>query len=160
MQYLAQLKPHPQFISPLDKTMPVDPIAQARYNRALDIANNPAIVLQHIKDGTLKVTDIQDLKTMYPAVYQGIVQKVSNSMAENRGSIPYKTRIGLSLLVGQPVDSSMSPNAIRSAQPLPKSPQSPQPTTKNKKGTSSLGKSNKQYMTPGQASEEDRSSRD
>jgi hypothetical protein len=70
-------------------------------------------------------------------------------------SIPYKTRIGLSMFMAQPLDSTMTPGAILSAQPQPAPP--PQPQGKEK--GSSLAKLPKSYQTPGQAAESDRSDR-
>lgn len=159
--YLQQLKPQPYQPSPLDR--PVEPTAAqtARYERALSIAQQPLVVMQHAKDGTLQVSDIQDISSMYPAYYHRMVQKVSNHMLNahsNEDAIPYRTRIGASLLLGQPLDSSMQPNSIMAAQPQLKPQPEQQGTTK--KGTSTLGKSNSNYKTPSQAAESDRSNRD
>lgn len=163
MQYLASLKPHTQAAGPIQHEMPTDPTQEARYNRALDIANNPLVVLQHAKDGTLKLTDIQDLNAMYPAVLKKInhmvVNQINSNVAEQK-TIPYKTRMGLSLMLGQPLDPSMEPQNILAAQPISK-PSPQQPTMQGaKRGTATLGKSTHQYMTPNQASEADKSKRD
>lgn len=164
-KYLANLKPHPHQISPLDKPIPPSKAQEARYHRALDIAQQPAIVLDHIKHGTLQPSDIQDLKSMYPGVYQSMAQKLSNDMistASEEHPIPYKIRMGVSMFLGQPVDSTMTPASIMAAQPKPNAPQMPnqQQPMHGRKGASSLGKSNNQYRTPGQAAESDRASRD
>lgn len=161
-QYLQSIKPRSFQASPLDK--PIEPSKEqtARYNRALDIAQQPAIILQHIKDGTLQITDIQDLKAMYPATYNQMTQQLSNAMISaesNEENIPFKTRMSLSLFLGQPVDSSMTPESIMSAQPKPVQNQPPNAPMKNKKGTSSLGKSNNSYMTKTQSAEADRHNR-
>lgn len=164
IQYLQQLKPKPYQPGPLDKPIEPRPDQVARYNRALDIANQPAIVLQHIKDGTLQTTDLVDLKSMYPAVYSDTAKKMSNSIIDRHSEdhqIPYKTRMGVSLFLGQPIDSSMNPMSIQSAQPQPK-PMPPQQNQSNPKGTSAqkLGKTNKSYMTRDQSREYDRSNKD
>jgi len=163
--YLESTKPQPHVLGPLDKPVPPQPSEIARYNRALDIAQQPAIVMQHIKDGTLQTSDIKDLNAMYPALYKSMVQKLSNAMISRHSdeeTIPYKTRIGLSLFIGQPVDGSMAPNSILAAQPMPQQPQAPQQGAKGgKKGSmKDVGKSNKSYMTPNQSAEADRTSRD
>jgi hypothetical protein len=166
VQYLGALKPHPQQPGPLNRVIEPTPAQNARYNRALDIAINPAVVLQHVKDGTIKPSDLMDLKGMYPAYYQQMSQKLTNEMMNahsNAQNIPYKTKIGISLLLGQPLDSSMTPTSIQSAQIAlqPKQGQQQQNgTMKNKKGTSSLGKSNDSYKTASQSAESDRTSRD
>lgn len=163
-QYLQQLKPQPIKLGPLGKELPPDKIAEARYHRALEIAEQPAIILQKIKDGTLQVTDLQDIKTMYPGYYQNLCNKLTNQMAGMQAddeTIPYKTRIALSLCLGQPLEASMTPQAIVAAQPKAlrepaQSPQQPKSGQKSKIGN----KTNNLYKTPGQASESDRANRD
>lgn len=165
VQYLQSMKPHPFRSSPLDAPIEPSKVEMARYNRALDIAQQPAIVLQHIKAGTLQSSDIQDLNTMYPALYSQMASQINNQIANMQGAgatIPYKTRIGLSLFLGQPLDTSMLPSSITAAQPQQQGAQGPegQPITKNKHNTSSMGKNIKSYQTPIQAAAADRSSRD
>ncbi len=163
-QYLNALKPHPQKLHPLDKEIEPTATQVARYNRALTIAQNPLVVMQHIKDGTIQTTDVQDIQHLYPDLYKRMSNKLSQYMLDashDESQIPYKTRIGLSLFMAQPLDTSMLPASIIAAQPKPKQPmqQSGAPM-KNRKGANSLGKSNKTYRTQSQASEEDRANRE
>jgi hypothetical protein len=163
VQYLASLKPHPREVGPLNKPMEPSQMEVSRYNRALDIANNPTVILSHIKDGTLKPSDIQDMQAMYPALRIQLAKQLTQEMiqAKDNGTmIPYATKMGLSLFLGQAVDQSMTPLSIMSAQPVPQQPQQSQPQGKTKRGTSTLGKSNKSYMTPSQSAEADRSGRE
>jgi|SRR5271165_233181 len=163
LQYLKGLKPDNPVNSPLDAKISPTPSQEARYQRALEIAQQPAIVLKRVKDGTLQTTDLQDLNGMYPALYPQLAQKLSNEMvlAKDKGMIiPYRTRIGMSLFLGQALDTSMQPASILAAQPMPKTPPQPQGAKMGKKGTSTLGKSNSSYRTPNQTAEADRSSRD
>lgn len=160
-QYLQSLKPKPFRASPLDREIQPSNAEMTRYNRALDIAQSPAIVLQHVKDGTLQATDIQDLNTMYPGYYKSISQKLSSAIMDthNKGeAIPYRTRMGVSLLLGQPLDSSMKPTSILAAQPKPTPPPQQQPN--HPKSMNKLGKSNNNYKTASQTAESDRSNRD
>lgn len=167
-QYLQGLKPQPKRLGPLDTPIEPTHAETARYNRALDIANQPLVVLQHAKNGTIMPTDIKDLNSMYPALYKQMVQKVSNQMTAAHGneeSIPYRTRIGLSLFLGQAVDTSMTPSSIQSAQMANMPPQAKpgmqqEQAPKSKGKPSALGKTNKSYMTPEQSSEERRLNKD
>lgn len=160
VNYLQHLKPQPYRSSPLDREIEPSPTEMARYNRALDIANSPSIVMQHIKDGTLQANDIQDLNAMYPAVYKSMVTKISQEMIHAHAAgtpIPYKTRMGISLFTGQPVDSSMKQQSIMAAQPQPQA--APQPPSKGK--ASAIGKKTvTNSQTPSQAAEQDRSNRE
>lgn len=162
VQYLQSIKPRPVQLSPLDR--PIEPTAaqKARYDRALDIAQQPAVVLQRIKDGTLQVTDIQDLKAMYPAVFNRMAAKLSNDLAIRHADdeiIPYKTKIAVSLFLASPLDSTMKPQNIVAAQPKPVVQQPVKPTQGHGKSMKSLGKTNKMYQTPLQASEAEDASR-
>lgn len=162
MQYLQTIKPRAHQLSPLDRPIQPTKAEVERYHRALDIAQNPLVVLQKAKDGTIGPDDIQDLHNMYPALYNRISTKISNSLISKVHSeepIPYKTKMGVSLLLGQPLDSTMSPSSIMAAQPQPTPPVQAQ-MPKGSKTTSKLGKTNKSYMTPGQSAESDRSNRD
>lgn len=168
LNYLQSIKPQPVKSGPMDRELPVDPAVESRYNRALTIAQNPLVVLQHIKDGTLQVTDIQDFKSLYPSYANVVAEAVTNEMINNHAnkeeksdSVPYKTRVGLSLFLGQPLDSSMSPMSIISAQPKPKQapPASQQQSKTTKHSMNSLGKSNSMYRTPSQTSEAHRAER-
>lgn len=165
LQYLQQLKPKDYQPSPLDRPIKPTPAQDARYNRALDIAQQPAIVLQHVKDGTLQQSDIQDISNMYPALYKNLSQKLTNKLISHHAGeepIPYKTRMGISLFLGQPLDSSMQPANIIAAQPKPQQPMqaSNQPKAPSAKSTNPLKKLSNSYKTPGQAAESDRAARD
>lgn len=164
LQYLQSIKPQPFKASPLDKEIPPSKSQEMRYQRALDIAEQPAVILQHVKDGTIQTSDLQDLNAMYPGLYKRMSMQLSNEITSNVSNeepVPYKTRVGLSLFLGQPLDSSMKPMSIQAAQSTyaPKAPQQAQNAPK-KKGTSALGKTNKSYQTASQAAESDRSGRD
>lgn len=165
LQYLNSIKPVPHKLGPLDNEVPPQPVEIARYNRALDIAQQPAIVMQHIKNGTLQPSDIKDLNAMYPALYQSMSNSLTNALVDAKQGkviVPYKTRIGISLFLGQPIDMTMQPMSIIAAQPMP----TPMPAAqggakgKTRKGTSTLGKSNSSYMTSDQNAESDRSGRE
>lgn len=159
-QYLAQIKPRAYQSSPLDKPIEPTKAQMQRYNRALDIAQQPAVVLQHIKDGTLQSSDVQDISHMYPSLYQQMVSKISTEMMNHtakEGPIPYKTRVGMSLFMGQALDTSMQPQSIMTNQMAFKGAASPQQQTatgqKHSGSSSKLGKTNASYMTPSQARE-------
>lgn len=162
MQYLNSLKPVPTKLGPLDREIEPTEMQEARYNRALTIAQNPAIIYQHIKDGTLQPTDVQDLDHLYPALRSQMAQKLTNEMLEHKADeepIAYRTRVGVSLFLGQPMDSTMTPASILAAQPKPKQAP-PMVPNQTKKGTSTLGKSNNTYKTQSQSGESDRQGRE
>ena len=161
MQYLQSIKPQPFRSSPLDKQIEPSKAEMSRYNRALSIAQEPLVVLKHIKEGTLQATDIQDLHNLYPSLYNQYVSKLTNEITGMQGAeahIPYKTRMNLSLFMGQPLDSTMIPSSIQAAQPMPTQPP-PQNKKPSQSAAKAMEKGHNQYMTPLQSSEAHKASR-
>lgn len=158
-QYLNSKRPVPIRPSPLDRPIEPTDAQKSAFQRTLTIAAAPATILEHIKNGTVKTTDLQDLKAMYPSLYNRMAQELSNHMINQHSDeepIPYKTRMGLSLFLGQSIDSSMNPANIQAAQPQPQQG-SQQPDQKPKGSPSKLkDKSVKAYETPDQAAQMDR----
>jgi hypothetical protein len=165
--YLQSLKPKTNLQGVLD-TKYTTKADQQRYIQAQNIALNPNIVLDKIKKGTLKTTDMQDLNAMYPGLYGQMTQKLTsemNKIVSENGTIPYKIRTSLSLFLAAPLDSTMQPASIQAAQMalMPQQPPQPQASGKSNKvtnkGGEALAKGAKAYRTPGQAAEDDRTDR-
>lgn len=153
--YLAKLRPDEESRRlPLDGKLPASAAAKANYNSALNIAQQPLTVLSKAKVGSLTPSDVGHLKAMYPEVHARMSQKVMSEMATaaDKGEIiPYKTRIGLSLLLGQAVDSSLTPASILAAQPKPKpNEQAPGMNGSAPSKPGALAKLPSTYMTPNQ----------
>jgi hypothetical protein len=162
LNYLQSIKPQETKATPLDRPVPVTKAQQARYERALTIAQNPHTVLEHLKQGTLQASDIQDLNAMYPSVYAQMQSKLMTEVASRHADsepIPYKTRLSMGLFMQHPMDATMTPQAIMAAQPkLPAQPQG-QGAPRAKHSTAKLGKSNPTYQTASQSAESDRTNR-
>ena len=152
VNYLSGLKPSQAKASPLDATPPVSSVAKARYDRALNIAERPTVIFNHIKQGTLTPSDVQDLKSLYPKQYDYYCKQLTDNMTTHiaKGKpIPYNTRIGLSMMMCEPLDSTMTPSGIQAAQQ--KKPQAPAPAAQGgapKKSTNSLNKMGNMSKTP------------
>lgn len=116
--YLDSLKPKQVTTSPLDAEPPIDKQAEARYNRALDIAEQPLMVLKHTKDGTLTPHDVRTIRTIYPALHDAIIRKTTDALIDHKTkglSIPYHQRVSMNLLIGgNPLDGTMTPMAMQS----------------------------------------------
>jgi len=153
VNYLNSLRPNTTRQSPLDSIPVPNSVEIAKFNNALKLAQQPLIVLDKIKQGTITPADITGLQTMYPALHNKLVNQLVSQMThslDKEHQIPYKTRIGMSMFMGQPLDSTMTPAIIISAQPTPQQPpsqpgqQAPKtPGQKNK-----LDKLPKMYETP------------
>ena len=155
IMYLNSLKPSEDKAAPLDAKPVINNVQKAEYNNALDIAQQPLILINKIKNGSITPKDVKALASMYPALYSGMTNKIMTDMNNHLAkghTIPYKTKIGLSIFTGQPLDSSMSPMSIISAQPLP-TPEAPAPKAGKAPSASSmkgLEKLHSMYQTPGQ----------
>lgn len=162
VNYLNSVKPQTDPKSPLDNERVTNSAAEAKYNNALDIAQQPLVVLQKIKDGRLSMNDVMALGTMYPSLYMGMRAKLSDQMMNRKSDeepIPYRLRMGLSMFLGQPLDSTMTPQSILSIQSGYQEAKGSQPETatqpaqKPKRSTAGLNKLPGQYMTQGQSAE-------
>lgn len=162
VQYLNQLRPESKAQSPLDTRVPASNMQKMAYDRALTIASQPLAVLNGIQSGAITQQDVKHLRIMYPQLYQKLQGKIMDQVADimsKEGSIPYRTRMGLSVFMGQPMDSTMSSASILAAQPQPKQSQQPTQQAPKRNNPDKLNKLPKSYMTPGQASEQDQAKR-
>ncbi len=165
LSYLQSLHPDQTKQAPLDSKPVPSTVTISDYNNAIQIAQNPLNMMIRIKDGTITPSDIKHLSSMYPSLYQAMAKELNNEMTNRvaKGElIPYKTRIGLSAFLGQPLDSTMTPSYIASAQmqgqnsmsKIQAQAQSPQP--KPAKSSPALQKMSSMYKTPSQARESER----
>lgn len=153
INYLNSLKPVRHQNGPLDTVSPIDKTDEAKYNRALDIANNPLMALYHAKDGTLQAQDVKTLNTLYPGLHKSMVNKISEALidAKTKGiEIPYKQRQAVSMLIGQPLDSTMTPASMRAIIKANAGAQAPQSQPKKASGKEldQINKVNALYETP------------
>jgi len=155
--YLNSLRPNTQPTSPLDPKLPPDPIKAAEYKQALDIANNPMLVMDKMHKGTLTPNDIKTLQVTNPGAYKSLCSKLQTEMIAHthKGeTVPYKQRVQLSMFLGAPMDSTMLPGNIMAAQPQAPAPQpatAQTPANAPKRSTSKLGNVAKSARTDDQA---------
>lgn len=155
---INSLKPEPHQKAPLDPVVEVSQATKSQYNRLLDIAQQPLTVIQSIKDNTITSHDVMAIQKLYPDLYNGLKQKMMNSIIDHTSkgeTIPYDTRLGISIFMGQPMDSTMAPESILNAQP--NSQQQPVQQDKPQKMTQGASnqmiKGSKGLQTQAQASE-------
>lgn len=145
VQYLQGIRPKVDQPTPLDLPLKPSRAANSDYIRQLAIVQQPAMVMDHIATGDLTHNDIMTLHTVYPSAYQRMASKVSDQLikqAQGDKPIPYATKQALSLFMGQPLESSLSPMNIMAAQSsgASESPQQPQAPEMTKKKVPSTAK--------------------
>lgn len=110
-------------IPPTGKAAPLDPERKpstpeiANYNHYAAVLNNPNVIFDFVKRGTLLPQHSEAMMAVIPSVYMKMqtatLDKLTDHLAKNPvSSIPYKTRLGLSQFLGQNLDSTMSQQAI------------------------------------------------
>lgn len=162
LQYVNSQRPLPTPGGPLDK--PIEPLNAQKeaFKRTLTLADQPLSIMNHIQAGTLTPKDLQDLQAMYPALYPKLMNKITDAMISHKasgGEVPYRTKMGLSLFMGQPMDLSLVPSSIMSAQAShhrQDQPQALQPQRGRPPSASSLkgiSQSASAYRTPLQAAD-------
>jgi len=117
--YLATKRPGIKQSSPFSKPTEPTKAQMSSYYRTLQIAENPLVVLNKIKTGSLQSSDVADLKAMYPEVYNKMLIQLTDSVLDaNQESktVPFKVKKSLSLFVGAPLETSLQPQAIQAAQ--------------------------------------------
>lgn len=155
LPYLQGIKPKAAPISPLDPAPRPDGMAEARYNRQLANAQNPMLVLQHAKEGTIQPADLATLNTLYPKLAGAMRERVGEALIEAKaaGKTPsYRQKQGASALLGQPMDSTLTPYAMQAII----ASQGPQQAQQKAKGLdkatapelSAIEKVDKLYQTP------------
>ncbi len=162
-QYLMSLKPDKNAPRLAFDHAPNQAKQEKNYQQALRIAAKPLSILQSVKNGELSLSELKHLTQMYPEIYNVLGKRISQRLVDGQmnGEKPSrKVRQSLSLFIGAPLNSSMTPMSIQSAQAVfQANAQQRQGQADTKRGTSTLGKSNAQYKTPDQAAQADKSTR-
>jgi hypothetical protein len=111
VKYLTSLRPKTGEQAPLDKPS-IDPVAEARFHRAVQIASNPILALEAVRDGSLTAQDVITLGTVYPKLYATYRQQLMAEIVDvkTKGEeIPFKMVVPLSMFLQMPLESSVMP---------------------------------------------------
>lgn len=114
--YLEGLKPKPSQAGPMDPVMPPDKHTEQAYRRQLAIAERPLSILSKVKDGTIIPEDMKTLLTLYPELTKSLQNQAFETLVDAKidgANLSRKHRIGLSFLLGQPLDATMTPQAMQ-----------------------------------------------
>lgn len=138
VNYFSALKPMASQAAPLDDVTPPSNLQSQHYDRQVALAEHPLHALQLAKEGRLQPEDLKTISTLYPKLHQSIMSGVMDSIVQakiDKKEIPYKQKVGLSQLMGQPLDSTLSPASMMAI--ISSQGGSPAPQTAPKKGSRS-----------------------
>lgn len=159
--YLHGLKPQKDTPRLAFDHAPDQRMQQKSYDKALEIADHPLSVLRKIQNGTVEPEHVQHFSAMFPELNDSLQKKLTEQITQAQldGTKPsFTTRQGLSLLMGTPLSSELSPRNIAAAQGALSGAQGNQPRhtpfpapNKNKKSTLALSKSDQAFLTGNQS---------
>lgn len=85
----------------------------ARYVSAVE---NPGGVEQRLAHGIITPEDAEAYKTVYPEMYQHMVQNIMQQLPNLRKELPFQKRLALSIFTDQAVDPSFDPRILQGLQ--------------------------------------------
>jgi hypothetical protein len=157
--YINAQRPQTSKQAPLDDIGKVSQVDKAKFQRTLAISQQPLMAMKYMREGTLMQQDVDTIKTLYPDYYAKMSEQIMQSLTDHLhkdGDVPYHSRQMLSLFLGHPMDSTLTPQSIMAAQGVfmqqnqQKAAQA-QAEAKPTKNTSKLSKVSDSYMTQNQA---------
>lgn len=121
-EFLQSKLPSTSF-GPIEEKADLPKSALAKFDRYYQTVENPMLVFKNIKNGSVMPEQIETLSVVYPKLYEEMKQEVFNQMVEHaevigKGTIPYKTKLGLSQFLREPIHPSLTPQAILNNQAM------------------------------------------
>jgi hypothetical protein len=131
-----------------------------KYNRVVGAVSRPTSILSAAANGTLTPDEVEAVRETAPERLAQMQAALLDKLTDEGDRAPYRTRLMLNMLLGQPVDGTTTPESINAAQaaynmPSAKSPENQLGGGAVKPSQTGLGKLNvaKQSLLPGQASD-------
>lgn len=112
IEFLARKLPHPPDLGGMqmgpDLWRPSS-LEMRTFARFVAAAEDPDGVEQRVADATISPEDAEAYRTLYPDRFADFTAQLSQRVADLEEPIPFRRRLALSILTGQPIDPSMSP---------------------------------------------------
>lgn len=121
VSFLGSKAPRKEKVSLLDSDPKISADVLNTFNRYAQVVENPISVLNHVKSATLLPQDLETLVAVYPGLYQTMRTTVMDKLIGKMGkqktlTLPYSKRMSLSLFLGIPLDSTLTPQSVLSNQ--------------------------------------------
>jgi len=119
--FLASKLPKVPPKKPLGMTYQLSKADVAKFNRYLDAINNPLKLLKQVEAGNLNQDYVEAVKTVYPSMYakmqDGIMDELTTLEQDTIKKMPYRVKMGLSMLLGTDLASGLGAQSIVANQP-------------------------------------------
>lgn len=111
---------------------------QSSLERTFSVVDKPLTVLRLAREGTLTPAHVEALKAAWPSLYSHLQSRILQALVDrgDGGQLPYRSRMMLSMLMGQDIDGTMLGRAILANQAVfaqshaPAAPPGPENTDK------------------------------
>lgn len=84
-----------------------------RFSQAVD---DPLLVLNEAKSGTLTRDHVEAVKAVYPEIYDQMRSEVMRGLVDSKSPLPYARRIQLGILLDLPTDKTLAPGFLQAIQ--------------------------------------------
>lgn len=121
LQFLASKIPQPTSQLPLDAEFEPTPSQISKFGEYYNAVNDPLSSLKEIKNGTLSNEAMETLNTVYPQLLHEMRVQLTENMGKKK-NLNYATKISLAKFMGQPLDSSQTPQSMLANQAAMNSP--------------------------------------
>lgn len=89
---------------------------QSQWLNLHSVVNNPLSVLDHVENGTLNQHHIEALQSVYPDLHAEMATKIGEQLGKLKmkgQELPYHKRLQIGMLMGAPLDSTMTPQSMQ-----------------------------------------------
>lgn len=117
--YINSQRPNLTRANPLDPQPQQTSAQKHEFNRMLEIAQQPLVMYDKIGNGTLTGKDVATFRALHPAIYNKFSTELMNAATNqvNEGKqVPFRVQQSMSLFLGHPLNSVLTPNSIQAAQ--------------------------------------------
>lgn len=84
----------------------------SKYEKKVKVIQDPFIVLDELENGTLTRSHMEALQAVYPGLHRMISERIGQAATSQETPMGYSERMKLSLILGEPLDDSTSPQSI------------------------------------------------
>lgn len=120
IEYLSSIIPRKPDIMGLqlsgpDKWQPSD-MEMRSFARSVAAIEDPVGVFERASSGSVTSEDAKALQAVYPEMLRDWTTQVMTAASQAKKPVPYKNRVALSILTGQPLDPSLAPHILSALQ--------------------------------------------